>query len=387
MSKRRAIILSVVTEGRSQAETARRFEVTEAWVSILVRRYRAEGEAAFEARSRRPKTSPNRISEPTIQAIIEHRHQLTKQGLDAGPETIRWHLDRAGVDPVPSASTIRRYLIAAGLVTPEPRKRPKSSYIRFEAELPNETWQSDVCHWRLANNDQVDILTWLDDHSRYALSVTVHDLINGRIVAESLTAATKTHGFPASVLSDNALYYTTRFAGGRGGRNPLETLLATHQIQQKNSRPNHPTTCGKVERFQQTLKKWLRPRPRPDTTAELQRLIDNFVDTYNHRRPHRSLGRTTPAIAYRRLPKATPATSPNTHHRLRRDRIDTTGKITIRHGGQMFRIGIGRAHKHQPIIALIDDLDIRIIHRDTGELLRHLTLDTTRRYQPQNPKT
>ena len=387
MSKRRAIILSVVLEGNSQAETARIYGVTRGWVSKLVASYAEIGEAAFEPRSRRPKTSPNRISEPTVQAIIERRHWLSEQGLDAGPETIRWHLQQNGVDPVPSVSTIRRHLVAAGLIVPEPRKRPKSSYIRFEAELPNETWQSDVCHWRMADDSQVDILTWLDDHSRYAISVTVHDLINGRIIAESLTAAAKAHRFPASVLSDNALYYTTRFAGGRGGRNPLETLLATHRIEQKNSRPNHPTTCGKVERFQQTLKKWLRPKPRPDTTDQLQQLVDDFVDTYNHRRPHRSLGRTTPAIAYTRLPKATPTSDPNTHHRLRKDRIDTTGKITIRHAGQMFRIGIGRAHKHQPVIALIDDLDIRIIHAQTGELLRRLTLDPTRRYQPQNPNT
>ena len=155
-------------------------------------------------------------------------------------------------------------------------------------------------------------------------------------------------------------------------------------IKQKNSRPNKPTTCGKVERFQQTLKKWLRKQPAPTTIAELQTQLDAFVNIYNHQRPHKSLRNTTPGVAYQRLPKTGPAGSTaGTHHRVRHDRVDTAGKITIRHAGQMFRIGIGRAHKRQPVIALIDDLNIRIIHHDTGEKLRELTLDTTRRYQPQ----
>ena len=383
MSKRRAIILSVTVEGRSQAETARRFEVSESWVSELMALFRVEGEGAFEARSRRPNTSPTRISEPTINAVIELRDQLTKQGLDAGPETIRWHLQQRG-EPAPSASTIRRYLINAGRVVPEPRKRPKSSYIRFEADLPNETWQTDMTHWRLANDTDVEVLSWLDDHARYALSVTAHGRVNGQIVVDTFAAAAQTNGFPASVLSDNAMYFTTRFSGGKGGRNHLETLLVSLGIEQKHSRPNHPTTCGKVERFQKTLKKWLRKQPRVTSISELQTQLDTFAQIYNHERPHRSLGRTTPAVAYHRLPKATPGRiSAASHHRIRRDKVDSTGKITIRHGGNMHRIGIGRAHKHQPVIALIDDLNIRIIQADTGEKLRELTLDTTRRYQPQ----
>ena len=384
MSKTRSIILSVVLEGRSQAETARRYDVSEAWVSILVRRYRKEGAAAFEARSRRPKTSPSKISEPTVEAIIETRKTLSAQGLDAGPETIRWHLQQQGINPAPSVSTIRRHLIAAGLVTPEPKKRPKSSYIRFEAALPNETWQTDMCHWRLYNGTDTEILSWIDDHSRYALSVTAHRRVNAPIVVETFKQACNTNGFPASV-SDNGMYFTARYArGGKSGPNHIQTVLANLGIKQKHSRPNHPTTCGKVERFQQTLKKWLRAQPRVNRRIDLQAQIDDFVHIYNHQRPHRSLGRTTPHIAYNRLPKTQPGTNPHTEHRVRKDRIDTTGKITIRHKGHLYKIGIGRAHKHQPIIALIDDLHIRIINTQTGELLRDLTLDTTRTYQPQN---
>ena len=247
MSKRKAIILSVVLEGRSQAETARQFRVSQAWVSILVARYRAHGPAAFEPRSRRPKTSPSRITEPTVTSIIDLRRHLTAQGLDAGPETIRWHLQQASPHPVPSISTIRRYLLSADLITPEPKKRPKSSYIRFEASLPNETWQTDMCHWKLANGADTEILSWIDDHSRYALSVTAHRRVNATIVVETFQTTAETHGYPASVLSDNGMYYTARYArGGHSGPNHIQTVLADLGITQKHSRPNHPTTCGKV---------------------------------------------------------------------------------------------------------------------------------------------
>lgn len=383
MSKQRSIILSVVVEGRSQAETARLFEVSEAWVSILMARYRLEGEAAFEPRSRRPKTSPTKTPADVVAKIIELRDSLTSQGLDAGPETIRWHLNEHH-DLVVSVSTIRRYLIAAGRINPEPRKRPRSSFIRFQAELPNEMWQTDMCHVPTKSGES-EILSWVDDHSRYALDLSARHRVTAAIVAETFTKAAAQHGFPASVLSDNAMYFTTRFAGGRGGRNQLETLLVGLGIEQKHSRPGRPTTCGKVERFQQTLKRWLQAQPLPADLGELQGLLDDFADIYNHHRPHRSLNRATPAVTYTRLPKTGPAGSgAGTHHRLRRDRVDPTGKITIRHAGTLYKIGIGRAHKHQPVIALIDDLDIRIIHTNTGELLRQLTLDTTRRYQPQH---
>jgi transposase InsO family protein len=318
-----------------------------------------------------------------VELIVNLRLELTAQGLDAGPETIGWHLKiHHGVEV--SSATIRRRLVAAGLVTPEPKKRPRASYIRFAADLPNECWQSDFTHWPLADGTQAEILSWLDDHSRYALSVTAHRAVTGPDVVDTFLQCGADQGFPAAVLSDNAMVYTTRFAGGRGGRNHLEIVLAELRITQKHSRPNHPRTCGKVERFQQTLKRWLAARALPDTLADLQRLLDDFATDYNHHRPHRSLGRTTPAAAYQRLPKATPAdTHAATHHRVRHDHIDTNGTVSLRRGGRMHHIGIGRPHAGTPVIVLAADLDIRVIHATTGEILRHLTLDPTRDYQPQ----
>src|SRR4029450_12505760 len=127
---------------------------------------------------------------------------------------------------------------------PEPKKRPRTSYIRFEADLPNECWQSDFTHWRLADGTDSEILTWLDDHARYALSVTAHRHVTGPIVVDTFPRTAADQGFPASVLTDNALVYTTRFAGGRGGRNPLETTLAGLGVAQKHSRPNPPRPSG-----------------------------------------------------------------------------------------------------------------------------------------------
>jgi transposase InsO family protein len=388
MSKRRAVILSVTVEGLSQAETARLYGISEATVSRLLARYRAEGEAAFEPRSRRPKTSPTRIGAEVVEQILNLRAELSAQGLDAGPATIVWHLETHH-STVVSVATVRRRLVAAGLITPEPKKRPKSSYIRFQADLPNETWQSDFTHWRLADGTDSEILTWLDDHSRFALSVTAHQPVTGDAVVDTFLDTAADQGFPASVLTDNGLVYTVRFAGYRGGRNQLETTLAALGITQKHSRPNHPTTCGKVERFQQTLKRWLTAQPPARTLDELQTQLDTFVDAYNHRRPHGSLQRRTPAVVYHLLPKTGPAgDGAGTHHRVRYDHVDTTGAISLRRAGRMHHIGLGRARAGTPVVMLINDLDIRVVNHTTGELLRHLTLDPTRNYQPRHtPKT
>jgi len=226
----------------------------------------------------------------------------------------------------------------------------------------------------------------VDDHSRYALSITAHRRISGAIVLTSFRKTVTQYGIPASTLTDNGMVYTTRLSGGKGGRNGLETELRRFNITQKNSRPNHPTTCGKVERFQQTLKKWLRAQPtQPATLSQLQALLDQFTDEYNHRRPHRSLPhRSTPATAYAARPKATPDAdrTGEVHHRVRTDRVDHTGVVTLRVNGRLHHIGIGRTHARTHVILLVQDLQIRVVDAATGELLRDLVLDPTRDYQP-----
>jgi len=384
MSKTRLVITAVTIEKRQVSEVARSYGVARSWIYALLERYRTEGEAAFEPRSRRPKTAPSAISDETVALIIALRKELSGQGLDAGPHTICWHLQHHHQVRVPAA-TVSRYLTRQGLVTPEPRKRPKSSYLRFAAGLPNECWQSGFTRYPLADGTGTEILAWLDDHSRLILRLTAHQRVTGPIVLAAFRAATAAHGVPASTLTDNGMVFTTRLSGGKGGRNGFEHELRRLGVRQKNGRPSHPQTQGKVERFWQTLKKWLTAQPaQPADLAQLQALLDAFTAYYNHHRPHRSLQhRATPATAWSARPKAAPGDrSADTHDRVRTDRTGPTGTVTLRHHGRLHHIGAGRTHAGTHILLLIQDLDIRIINAATGELLRQLTLDPDRNYQP-----
>ena len=196
MSKRRLVITAVLA-GSSQSEVARTYGVSQSWISRLMARYAVEGEAAFEPRSRRPHTSPNATDAATTELVLRLRKQLTDAGLDAGADTIGWHLLHRHQVRL-SRATIHRILTRAGTVTPEPAKRPKASYLRFAVEMPNETWQSDVTHYRLSTGADTEIITWLDDHSRYALHVSAHARITAPIVVATFTQAATEHGYPAS---------------------------------------------------------------------------------------------------------------------------------------------------------------------------------------------
>jgi transposase InsO family protein len=394
MSRARLVITALVVEKQTVAEVAARYGVHRSWVYRLKARYDDIGEAAFEPLSRRPRSSPTAIAATTVALIRGLREELAEAGLDAGPDTIAWHLAQRHQITV-SVSTVARTLTRQALVVPEPKKRPKSSYLRFAAAMPNQCWQSDFTHFRLATpagsaGVDVEIISWLDDCTRYALHATAHHRVTAPIVLATFRETAGQHGIPASTLTDNGMVYTTRFAGGRGGRNGFEAQLRAWQVVQKNSRPSHPTTCGKVERFQQTMKKWLRAQPvQPTTIAELQVLIDAFINAYNQRRPHRSLPhRATPAALYESLPKALPTESrdADTHNRVRVDRVSKTGNVTLRVHGKLRHIGIGRTHKGTHVLMLVQDLDVRVVNAITGELLRELTIDPAHDYQPHRPK-
>jgi transposase InsO family protein len=393
VSKARLVITAVVVEGRPVQEVSAAYGVARSWIYELLVRYRSEGEAAFEPRSRRPHSQPTAIPAATVKLIIRLRQELTRQGLDAGSHTIAWHLDQQHELSV-SEATIWRIVKRAGLITPEPKKKPKAAYICFAAEQPNQMWQVDFTHYRLTPPDgtpgmDVEILCFLDDHSRYAISVTCHQPVTGPAVVGAFQQAAADQGIPASVLSDNGMVFTTRFSGGRAGRatiNGFQAVLRELGVTQKHSKPNHPTTCGKVERFQQTLKKWLRAQPRqPQTVAELQALCDTFLAYYNTRRPHRSLNRRTPSVAYQARPKAAPPATTQTEPqaRVRRDIIDSDGKLTLRHNGRLHHIGVGRTHARTPVLMLINGRHIRIIQAHTGELIRDLILNPAVDYQAQ----
>jgi transposase InsO family protein len=384
MSLARLVVTAVRTEGRRKAEVSRDYGVSPRWVYELCRRFDAEGEAGLEPRSRRPRRSPQRTAVEVEDEIVELRKDLLDLGVDAGAHTIQVHLQRRhGSGEVPSVATIWRILSRRGFVTPQPQKRPRSSLIRFEAEMPNERWQADITHWRLADDTEVEILNVIDDHSRFLIASDARQVFKAADVLGSFHGAAGTHGFPASLLTDNGAVFT---AAPRKGRCALELETAALGIRFVHSRPYHPQTCGKVERFHQTLKKWLVKQPAPTSVSELQVQLDTLAAYYNTVRPHRAIGRRTPAEAFTARPKATPSgarVAVPPHYRVRRDKIDITGVITLRHNSRLHHIGLGRRLVGTRVLVLVDALRIRVLTED-GEVIRELTLDPTRDYQPHS---
>jgi transposase InsO family protein len=384
MGMAQLVVASVLVEGRSKSEVARTYGVSRRWVITLVQRYLAEGEAGLEPRSRRPRRSPNRTPAGIEDEIVEIRKELAKAGHEAGAATIAFHLERRH-GAAPAVSTIWRVLTARGFVTPQPHKRPKSSYIRFAAEQPNERWQADITHWALADGHDVEILNLIDDHSRLCVASTTRPVFKARDVDTAFRHAAATYGDPASLLTDNGAVFTGRYR--RFGRVALEVTLNERGILFTHSRPYHPQTCGKVERFHQTLKRWLATQPPAPSITRLQAQLDHFCSYYNTVRPHRALGRHTPIDAYQARPKALPTGTKldDAGWRVRHDTVDTYGKLTLRHNSRLHHIGIGRRHANKTVLILVKDVHVRITALD-GEVLRDFQLDPTRDYQPQ-PKT
>jgi transposase InsO family protein len=382
MSLARLVITAVTIEGRSKSEVARDYGVSRVWVQKLVHRFQAEAEAAFSPRSRRPYSNPRAVSVELEDQIVRLRKTLTRRGLDAGGETIAAHLAAAGVQPVPAVSTIWRILTRRGFVVPQPQKRPRSSWRTFCAEQPNERWQADITHWQLADGTDIEILNILDDHSRLCLATDARRIIKAGDVVASFRSACARWGTPAGVLTDNGAVFTAKQRGE--GRVALEIELGLLGVKVSHSRPYHPQTCGKVERFHQTVKKWLAAKPPAATVAGLQRQLDRFASYYNTVRPHRALDRRPPIQAYTARPKAVP-TGPiiPAHYRVRQDKIDSGGSVTVRHNSRLHHIGLGTRLAGSPVSLLIDNLHIRVIHRHTGQLIRELTLDPSRDYQPR----
>lgn len=377
------LILAVTVQGLSYREVARIHGVSKSLVHRLHHRWLVEGDAAFEPRSRAPTRVPSRTPDTVRARVLQLRSELAGKGLDAGADTIQSKLHDGGVTV--SRSTIWRILRAEDRIIPQPQKRPRSSWQRFSADRPNELWQSDTSHWRLADGSEVEIIAWLDDHSRYLTHLSCHHRATGATVTSTFLQAAALHGFPAATLTDNGNIFTTRFAGGtrtRTGGNAFETLLALHGITQKNGRPYKPTTQGKIERFWQTLKKRLTAYP-ADSLPELQQILDEFRDYYNQQRTHRALNRRTPAFAYQLIPKASP-TRPDSPDlwRVRYDTIDASGKVSLRFANKMMHLGYGRSAARTAVIILIHGLNATTLTTE-GEVIAEHHIDPDKHYQPK----
>lgn len=374
----RYLVDAVVLEHRSPTQLAREHGVSKRWVFELLRRFREGGYPALEPRSRRPHSCSHQLPSDVQAEVLRLREELLGAGHDAGPATIAYHL-LGRVSQQPSVATIWRILKRQGLITPQPHKRPRSSFIRFVAQLPNETWQVDATPWQLADGRSVEILNFEDDHSRLFLASRAFPTVCAGDVVATFHGAAHEFDLPASLLSDNAAVFTGR---SRRGKVMLELELERLGVQQKHSSTYHPQTCGKVERLHQTLKRFLAKQPAPASLSDLQRQLDAFRDYYNHHRPHRALDRQTPAAVFNSRLKARPAgPAAPLDHRVRRDKVDRFGKLTLRYLGRLRHIPVGVAHKNRKVRLFVAGPDVRIVTED-GELLRALTLDPTRSYQP-----
>ena len=278
----------------------------------------------------------------------------------------------------PALSTIWRILKAQGLVIPQPRKRPRSCIQRFEAVQPNETWQSDFTHWRLADGSDVEIINWLDDHSRLLLHITAMKAVTGRAVIASFNACRSEYGTPFSTLTDNGNVYTARFVKGKNG---FEYLLSDLGVIQKNGSPGHPQTQGKIERFHQTLKKWLSQQIPAPSIEHLQEQLDEFRSIYNTQRPHRALEMKTPAMSYAATIKATPKSAEaKEHYRVRYDSVDTFGKVSLRRAGKMHHLGVGRGNRDKRVIIVVDHFKVSVVEKQTGEVLSEHEINPAKGY-------
>ena len=367
------LLIAVVSDGVNVAGFCRQHGISRQTFYEWKRRYEAEGLDGLQPRSRAPRSRPKRIAVEVEEVIVALRKELTDLGVDAGASTIQWHLGRRGRKPVPSVATIWRVLVRRGFVVPEPKKRPKSSYRRFQASAPNELWQADCIDWVIASGP-VKILSFIDDHSRVALRVKVIAGATTEATWEAFCEATAAWGVPLGQLSDNGLNFSGKL---RGVEVLFEIQLRAAGVVPKTSRPYHPQTCGKVERFQQTLQKWLRRQPLAATVEDLQAQLDAFVAYYNHQRPHRGTGRMTPAERWA-------ATPPAINLGIALPGRVNVHTVLISRGGiapiGYYRIGIGRQWSGRTATVHQDDTHAAVFI--DHNLVRALTLDPTRRYQP-----
>jgi len=301
--------------------------------------------------------------------IVTWRKQLADDGLDAGPETIRWHLDTCGVD-APDASTIWRILKRRGFIDPDPSKAPHKTWKRFVAAFVNEMWQTDATHTVLADGTEVDVVNIIDDHSRTCTgSHAVFGSTKGTDAWDTFVGAVGVYGIPAWLLSDNGAPFTS---------NLFTENLTALRVNTTNSRPYHPQTCGKVERFHQTLKKWLAARDKPETVTELQHLLDVFVDIYNNHRPHRGIGRRIPADVFNTSPKIGPdAFSALDETTVHHNTVDRYGRVEIPGPAA---ITVGAAYTAQTATTIRTGNHAHVFINN--QLVRELTIDPTRRPQP-----
>ena len=311
-----------------------------------------------------PHSSPSATDPVLVAHALRVRDELKANGWDHGPLSVQAKLRTEGVTP-PSRTTLARIFPRAGVVRPEPRKKPRSAYQRFVYPAPNCCWQIDATEWTLATGRKCVIFQLLDDHSRYALASLVAPDETSDAALRVVTLAIAQHGVPQKFLSDNG---SALNPSRRGREGQLVRYLRSLGVTPITGKPGKPTTQGKNERFHQTLFKYLNAQPAASTLEELQAQVDMFDHLYNTERVHQALPPgTTPYMAWIATPKATAPTPPADADLLDRD-LTRTHRTVTQHGTirlHRARINIGPRYAGATVTVLYDS-DITEIYDPNG---------------------
>lgn len=272
---------------------------------VILRRAREEGQvAALEPKSRKPKTNPTKLTDDIKTAAIAVRAALEASGLDHGPISVHDKMKAMGLVEVPSIPSLARIFREAGVARKEPKKKPRSAYRRFVYPAPNACWQLDAAEYVITRGRKRTIFQLIDDHARVAIAshVTTGETSAGALAV--VKKGIKKYGVPQRLLSDNGSALNPTRMGRQG---QLVSYLESLGVTPITGKPGKPTTQGKNERFHQTLFKYLEKQPLAESTAELQKQVDEFDRIYNNERPHQGLpGRITPQQAWDATPVAEP---------------------------------------------------------------------------------
>lgn len=293
VEQRHKAVLEVLG-GAPVADVARRYGVTRQSVHNWLRRYAGSGIAGLVDHSCRPRSCPHKMRPEVIARVLDLRrtHPLW------GPRTIRHHLARAGVQPLPGRSSIYRCLVRHGLIDPKKRRRRREDYKRWERSRAMELWQMDIMGGvKLTDGSELKIVTGLDDHSRFCVSAYLVVRATARPVCEALAAALRLHGVPEQILTDNGKVFSSRFGPSRG-EVLFDRICRENGIRHLLTAPFSPTTTGKVERFHKTIRKEFLAARVFASPEEAQRELDAWVEAYNRTRPHQGIGMVTPASRF-----------------------------------------------------------------------------------------
>lgn len=338
--RRLAFCRLVAGEGVNMSLVCRQFGISRKTGYKWLARFAVEGPDGLVDRSRRPVRSPSRTS-PAVEELV---CSLRRSFPAWGGRKIRWSLLRQGVEGVPAASTITDILRRNGLIG-DPTPRTARSWIRFQADAPNQLWQMDLKGWFVTGQGRCEPFDVLDDHSRFSLCLDAFGGPDADTIQQALTVTFGTWGLPDRILCDNGSPWANTQPGFRWTR--LGVWLLDLGVEVVHTSIRHPQTIGKDERFHQTLKREVITTQQWDNRTQVQAAFDQWRHIYNHQRPHDALDGHVPADYYTPSTRPFPntiaqPTYPDTYHTRT---VDDTARIHFK--GHTIRIG--KAFKRKTI--------------------------------------